>query len=82
MRDPFGSMRGLVGQLQGFMQNPMQFMMQRKLNIPQQFANDPQGAIQHLMSNGQMSQQQYNQLRQMAEQIQSNPQFMQMLNKR
>lgn len=79
MRDTFGSMQGFIGQFQGFMKNPMQFMLQRKLNIPQQFANNPQAAIQHLMNNGQMSQEQYNQLRQMARQIQSNPQFQQLM---
>lgn len=77
--DPFGSMQGFMGQFQGFMQNPMQFLMQRKLNIPQQYANDPQGAVQYLMNNGQMSQSQYNQLRQMAGQIMNNPQFSQMM---
>lgn len=79
MKDPFGSMQGFIGQFQGFMRNPMQYMMQQKLNIPQQFANDPQGAIQHLMNNGQMTQAQYNQLQLMANQIQQNPQFMQMM---
>lgn len=82
MRDPFGSMQGFMGQFQGFMSNPMQFMLQRKLNIPQQFANNPQAAIQHLMNNGQMSQEQYNQLQQMARQIQNNPQFQQFMGKR
>lgn len=81
MTDPFGSMQGFMGQFRGFMQNPMQYMMQKKLNIPQQFANNPQGAIQYLMNNGKMSQAQYNQLQQMAQQIQNNPQFQQMLNK-
>lgn len=82
MRDPFGSMQGFMGQFQGFMQNPMQFMLQKKLNIPQQLANNPQAAIQHLMNNGQMTQEQYNQLQQMARQIQSNPQFQQFMGKR
>lgn len=79
MKDPFGSMQGFMGQFRGFIRNPMQYMMQKKLNIPQQFANDPQGAIQHLMNNGQMTQAQYNQLQQMAQQIQNNPQFQQMI---
>lgn len=79
MRDPFGSMQSFMGQFQGFMKNPMQFMLQRKLNIPQQFASNPQAAIQHLMNNGQMSQEQYNQLQQMAKQIQNNPQFQRLM---
>ena len=76
--DPFGSMQGFMNQFRGFMQNPMQAMMQSRLNIPQNLANNPQGAIQYLMNNGQMSQGQYNQLQQMASKIQQNPQFMQM----
>lgn len=39
-----------------FMQNPCQFLLQRKINIPQEYANNPQGAIQYLMNTGQMSQ--------------------------
>lgn len=82
MKDPFGSMQGFFGQLQGFMQNPMQFLMQNKLNLPNNInpMQDPQGAIQYLMNNGMMSQEQYNQLQQMAKQIQNNPQFQQMMN--
>ncbi len=38
-------------------------------------ANDPNSAIQSLMSSGKMSQAQYAQLRRMSEQIMSLPQF-------
>lgn len=78
MQDPFGSMQNMMSRFQGFMQNPMQFMAQNKLNIPQQFANDPNGAIQYLMNSGTLSQEQYNWAQNMAKQIQNNPQFMQM----
>lgn len=77
MKDPFGSMQNMIGQFQQFAKNPIQFMTQRKLNIPQNLMNDPQGAIQHLLNNGTMSQTQYNQLQSMARQIQSNPMFAQ-----
>lgn len=60
----------------GFMGNPMQMLMQR-MNIPQNMANDPNAIIQHLMNSGQMNQNQYNQLKRTAEQIQNNPQFIQ-----
>ena len=43
-------------QFNTFMKNPMQFLMQRSINIPQEFANNPQGAVQHLLNNGQMKQ--------------------------
>lgn len=81
MFDPFGSMQGFMNQFSGFMQNPMQFMLQRKLNLPQGIdpMQNPQDAIQYLMSNGKMTQSQYNELQNMAKQIQNNPQFIQMM---
>jgi hypothetical protein len=48
----------MLSQLQ---QNPLGFLAQRKLNIPQNIANDPNKIIQHLMNTGQISQDQYNQ---------------------
>ena len=49
--------------------NPMQFFMQNKLNVPQDIANDPNKIIQHLMNNGSISQEQYNQAINMAKQL-------------
>lgn len=80
--DPFGSMQNMMGQFQQFMGNPMQFMMQRKLNIPQEFQNDPNGAIQYLMNSGQLSQEQFNWANNMAQRIQNNPMFQNMMNKK
>ena len=80
MRDPFGSMQVMMQQFQQFRQNPMQFMMQRNMNIPQQFQNDPQGAIQYLMNSGRITQDQYNTANRMARQIQNNPMFRQLMN--
>lgn len=77
MPDPFGSLQNFMGQFRGFMNNPMQFMASRKMNLPQNWMQDPNGAIQSLMNSGAMSQQQYNQLNQMAGQIMKQPQFQQ-----
>lgn len=52
-----------------FMQNPIQFLLQRKINLPQEYANNPQGAVQYLMSNGQMSQTTFENLRGKAAQM-------------
>ena len=52
--------QGFKSQFATFMQNPMQFLMQRKINIPQQYANNPREAIQYMLNNGQMSQGQLN----------------------
>lgn len=82
MPDPFGSMQNMMGQLQQFAGNPLQYMMMRGLNIPANLQNDPGGMIQHLMNTGAMSQQQYNALRQMKSQVENNPQFSQMFGRR
>ena len=47
--------------------NPMQFLGQ--LNIPQNIMNDPNAIIQHLMNNGKITQEQYNQAVNMAKQM-------------
>lgn len=73
--DPFGSMQNMMGQFQNFMGNPMQYMLQQRLNIPQNLMQNPQAAIQHLLSNGTMSQQQFQALQQVAQRIQAHPQF-------
>lgn len=52
----------MMGQFGMFMKNPMQFLLQRKINIPQQYANDPHGAVQYLLNNGQLSQDNLNQM--------------------
>ena len=56
-------------------QNPTKVLQQ--LNIPQEYLNDPQGAIQHLMSTGKVSQQDYNNARNQLNQLQNNPLFKQ-----
>lgn len=55
----------MMMQFQQFKQNPAQFLMNHNLNIPQQFQNDHKGAVQFLVSNGQMSQNTYNNLSRM-----------------
>ena len=75
MNNPMGILNGF----QNFMQNPLQFMAQK--NIPQEFANDPNGAIQYLMNSGRISQAQYNQAKQIADQLRNNPMFGKMFNK-
>ena len=49
-----------------FQQNPMQYLIDRKVNIPQEYMNNPQQAVQYLMNNGQMSQDTLNQIVQKA----------------
>lgn len=80
--DPFGSMHGFMSQFRGFMGNPMQMIAKNRLNIPQNMQGNPQQIIQHMMDNGQLTQEQYNWASNMAQKIQQNPQFMQMIGRR
>lgn len=61
------------------MQNPTQML--QKLNIPQEYASNPQGAIQYLMNNGKITQEQYNMANNQLKQLQNNPMFKQLFNK-
>lgn len=80
MIDPFGSMKAMLGQLLGFATNPMQFIMQSKMKIPQEYLQDPNKAIQHLMNTGQISQSQYDWAVKEADMIQNNSEFKQFIN--
>lgn len=61
------------------MQNPNQFL--QKMNIPVEYSNDPQGAIQYLMNNGKITQADYNNANNQLKQLQNNPMFKQFFNK-
>ncbi len=56
---------GMLSQLK---QNPVQFLMQRRMNLPQGIpTNDPQAILNHLVQTGQVSQEQINRAYQMAQ---------------
>lgn len=57
MNNPMAQIMQLLPQ---FKANPMQFLMQRKFNIPQSIANDPNAIVQHLLSTNQVTQEQVN----------------------
>lgn len=59
----------LMTQFNQFKSNPMSFLIQRNVNIPQQYLNNPEEAVKYLMNNGQMSQEQYNRINQMAQSL-------------
>ena len=56
----------MLGMLQQLKSNPLQFLMQRRMNIPQGI-NDPQAILNHLVQTGQVSQEQVNRAYQMAQ---------------
>ena len=55
----------VMSMLQQFRQNPMQVLMQRRMNVPMNISNDPQAILNHLLQTGQISQNQVNQAYQM-----------------
>ena len=59
----------MESQYNAFKSNPFQFLLQHKINIPQEYANNPQGAVQYLMNTGKMSQQTFENLRGKAAQM-------------
>ena len=58
-------MNNPMSMLQQLRSNPMQFLRQAGFNVPSNIS-DPNAIIQHLMNSGQVSQQRYEQARQMA----------------
>lgn len=56
----------MLGMLQQLKANPLQFLMQRRMNIPQG-VNDPNAILNHLVQTGQVSQEQVNRAYQMAQ---------------
>ena len=49
----------MVKQFGSFKQDPFGFMMKRRgINIPSEYRNDPQAAVQYLLNSGQMTQEQ------------------------
>ena len=54
----------LLQMLQSIQQNPVQFLQTRGFNIPQNI-NDPNSIIQYLMNTGQVTQDQYQNVRRM-----------------
>jgi len=59
----------MEGQFNNFINNPIQFLLQKRINIPPQYANDPRAAVQYLLNSGQMTQQQLELLRNRASQM-------------
>lgn len=51
--------------LSQFKANPMQMLLQNKLNVPQSMVNDPNKIINHLLQTGQVSQEAVNNAYQM-----------------
>lgn len=66
MNNPMNQRMNPLQMIQQLQQNPVQMLRQAGLNVPDNL-NDPNAIIQHLMNSGQVSQERYEQARQMAE---------------
>jgi hypothetical protein len=73
------NVKALLNLYTQFRQNPTQFLSQ--INVPNEYMNDPQGAIQYLMNSGKITQEQYNFANNQLKELQNNPLFKQMFNK-
>lgn len=52
-----------------YRQDPIGFLHNMNIDIPNEYSNNPQGAVQHLMNNNQMSQTEFNNLYSQAQQF-------------
>lgn len=64
-----GGNNNLMAQLNQLRSNPIQFLISRRYNVPENLSNNPQGIVQHLLNTGQMSQETYNRLQARVNQI-------------
>ena len=64
-----GMPSNMVQQINQFKQNPMAFLQQHNLQIPEQYMQDPKQAVQYLLDSGRMSQADFNRVSQMAQQF-------------
>lgn len=59
----------MKNKFQSFMQNPMQQLMNSKLNVPQEYAQDPHSAVDYLVRSGQVNQESLNKAMQIANKL-------------
>lgn len=78
MSDPWGSFQNFMAGFKQMASNPAEYVMSR-YGISQDIANNPDAIIQRMMNEGKITQQQYDNARQAASRIQSNPMFNQFM---
>ena len=61
-RNPINNISDMMSQMNALRSNPVQFLAQRRLNLPQNFQGGPREIVQYLLNSGQMSQDQFNRL--------------------
>ena len=68
---PLGNIMNVISKFKQFMQNPIGAILGSGINIPQNIQNNPEAITNYLRSSGQMSENQYNQVSQLASWAQS-----------
>lgn len=56
-------------QFEQFRSNPVQYLISKRINIPQEYLADPHKAVEYLMQNGQMSQEQLSEYENLANKL-------------
>lgn len=68
----FGNIASLFQKFNQFRQNPVGAIMGMGFNVPPHLQNNPEGTVNYLRNSGQMTDEQFNQFSQLAQQFQSN----------
>lgn len=55
----------MIGQMNQLRSDPIKFLAQRKLNLPDNFQGGPKEIVEHLINTGQMSKEQFDNLQSM-----------------
>ena len=71
MNNRLNQTMNMVNEAKRFMNNPMQYIMQRNINMPQGAIQNPYKTIQNMLNSGQMTQGQLNNYVAQARQIMS-----------
>ena len=69
--NPMGNFFEMMQKFNQFRQNPIGAIMGMGFNVPPHLQNNPEGTVNYLRNSGQMSEQQFNQFSQLAQQFQS-----------
>ena len=68
----FGNFSNLMQKFNQFRQNPIGAIMGMGFNVPPHLQNNAQATVNYLRNSGQMTEEQFNQFSQMAQQFQNN----------
>lgn len=66
---PLGNIANLFQKFNQFRQNPIGSLLGMGINIPQNISNNPEAIVNYLRNSGQMSEDQFNQFSQLAQQF-------------